>query len=284
VELGVHLPLMQFGDDALSLRRLETTVDAARECGFAAVTANDHLVFQTPWLDGLAALASIAGRAGEMTLATTIALPVIRGPVALAKALTALDVLSEGQVIAGVGPGSSERDYRAVGVPFEERWKRLDEAIAALRALLRGEHDEIALAPRRGDIPVWIGSWGSRAGLARVVRSGDGWIASAYNTTPERFAEARDKLPAGFPNALATMWTWVSKDRAEGDGVLRDVLAPILRRDPDELRAQVCVGPAGHCAELLARYAEAGCERVFVWPLGDEARQVELVAEAAGQL
>jgi alkanesulfonate monooxygenase SsuD/methylene tetrahydromethanopterin reductase-like flavin-dependent oxidoreductase (luciferase family) len=284
VELGVHLPLMQFGDDALSLRRLETTVDAARECGFAAVTANDHLVFQTPWLDGLAALASIAGRAGEMTLATTIALPVIRGPVALAKALTALDVLSEGQVIAGVGPGSSERDYRAVGVPFEERWKRLDEAITALRALLRGEHDEIALAPRRGDIPVWIGSWGSRAGLARVVRSGDGWIASAYNTTPERFAEARDKLPAGFPNALATMWTWVSKDRAEGDGVLRDVLAPILRRDPDELRAQVCVGPAGHCAELLARYAEAGCERVFVWPLGDEARQVELVAEAAGQL
>jgi alkanesulfonate monooxygenase SsuD/methylene tetrahydromethanopterin reductase-like flavin-dependent oxidoreductase (luciferase family) len=284
VELGVHLPLMQFGDDALSLRRLETTVDAARECGFAAVTANDHLVFQTPWLDGLAALASIAGRAGEMTLATTIALPVIRGPVALAKALTALDVLSEGQVIAGVGPGSSERDYRAVGVPFEERWKRLDEAIAALRALLRGEHDEIGLAPRRGDIPVWIGSWGSRAGLARVVRSGDGWIASAYNTTPERFAEARDKLPAGFPNALATMWTWVSKDRAEGDGVLRDVLAPILRRDPDELRAQVCVGPAGHCAELLARYVEAGCERVFVWPVGDEARQVELVAEAAGQL
>jgi alkanesulfonate monooxygenase SsuD/methylene tetrahydromethanopterin reductase-like flavin-dependent oxidoreductase (luciferase family) len=274
VELGVHLPLMQFGDDALSLPRLQATVDAARACGFSAVSANDHLVFQTPWLDGLAALASIAERSGGMTLATTIALPVIRGPVALAKALTALDVLSQGRVIAGVGPGSSERDYQAVGIPFEERWKRLDEAIVALRGLLAG-----GLEPRRGDIPVWIGSWGSRAGLARVARLGDGWIASAYNTTPERFADARRVLPDGFPNALATMWTWVSKDRAEGDRVLRDVLAPILRRDPDELREQVCIGPAGHCAELLARYAEAGCERVFLWPLGDEARQIEAIAD-----
>jgi hypothetical protein len=76
------------------------------------------------------------------------------------------------------------------------------------------------------------------------------------------------------------MWTWVSKDRAEGDRVLADVLAPVLRRDPDELRAQVCVGPAEHGAELLSRYAEAGCERVYLWPLGDEARQLELVAEA----
>jgi alkanesulfonate monooxygenase SsuD/methylene tetrahydromethanopterin reductase-like flavin-dependent oxidoreductase (luciferase family) len=271
---------MQFGDDPVSLRRLEATVDAASNCGFAAISANDHLIFQTPWLDGLAALASITGRSGAMTLATTIALPVIRGPVALAKALTALDVLCEGRVIAGVGPGSSERDYQAVGIPFDERWKRLDEAIAALRDLLRTD----VIAPRRREIPIWIGSWGSPAGLSRVVRAGDGWIASAYNTTPERFADARGKLPAGFPNALATMWTWVSKDRAEGERVLRDVLAPILRRDPDDLGPQVCVGPAGHCAELLARYAEAGCERVFIWPLGDEARQIELVAAAADQL
>jgi len=74
------------------------------------------------------------------------------------------------------------------------------------------------------------------------------------------------------------MWTWISEDRAEADRVLGDVLAPLLRRDPEELRSQVCVGPAGHCAELLSRYAEAGCERVYLWPLGDEPRQLELVA------
>ena len=61
--------------------------------------------------------------------------------------------------------------------------------------------------------------------------------------------------------------------------MLADVLAPLLKRDPDELREQVCVGPAEHCAELLSRYAEAGCERVYLWPLGDERRQLELIAE-----
>ena len=304
MELAVHLPLMQFGEEPVSRRRLEATVDAARECGFAAVSANDHLIFQTPWLDGPTALASVIERSGAMELATTIALPSLRGPVPLAKALAAIDVLSEGRVIAGLGPGSSERDYRVLGIPFEERWPRFDEAVAVLRALLRGEPmpeqprfypvpPDVDLAPgphRPGGIPLWIGSWGSRAGLARVARAGDGWLASAYNTTPDGFAAGRVALEAalrdrgrvadGFPNALATMWTWVSKDRAEGDRVLAEVLAPVLKRDPDSLREQVCVGPPEHCAELLARYAEAGCRRVYVWPLGDEARQVELIAEA----
>ena len=74
------------------------------------------------------------------------------------------------------------------------------------------------------------------------------------------------------------MWTWVTESRAEADRVLTEVLAPPLGRDPDALRDQVCVGSAAQCAELLSRYAEAGCRRVYLWPLGEEARQVELVA------
>ena len=62
--------------------------------------------------------------------------------------------------------------------------------------------------------------------------------------------------------------------------MLADVLAPLLNRDPDELRAQVCVGPVEHCAELLSRYAAAGCRCVYLWPLGQEQRQLELVASA----
>ena len=77
----MHLPLMQFGDDRLSMRRLEATVETAKECGFAALAVNDHLVFQTPWLDGPTALASVIGRSGELALATTVSLPVLRGPV-----------------------------------------------------------------------------------------------------------------------------------------------------------------------------------------------------------
>lgn len=91
-----------------------------------AVSANDHLVFQTPWLDGPTALASIIERSGKMTLATTVSLAVLRGPVSLAKTLAALDLLSGGRLIAALGPGSSRHDYEAVGIPFDERWKRFE--------------------------------------------------------------------------------------------------------------------------------------------------------------
>src|SRR3954467_8008175 len=120
---------MQFGDEPVSAQRIRAAVAAARDCGFAAVSANDHLVFQTPWLDGPAALASVIERSGEMALATTVALAVVRGPgplavgggpVPLAKALAAIDVLSDGRLIAGVGPGSSAADYAVQGIPFDE--------------------------------------------------------------------------------------------------------------------------------------------------------------------
>ena len=262
MDFGVHLPLMRFAGE-LSPARVNGTVDAARECGFAAVSANDHLVFQTPWLDGPTALTSVIERSGDLELATTVALVVIRGVAALTKTLGAIDVLSEGRLIAGVGPGSSKRDYDLAGIPFDERWPRFDAALVELRNELPG-------------VPIWVGSWGSKAGLARVKRAADGWLASAYNTTPERFAAARTVLPAGFPNALATMWTWITDDRAERDRVLTQVLGPLLKRDPETL--QLCVGSPEHCAELLSHYAQAGCRRVYLWPLGDERRQLERIA------
>lgn len=303
MQLGVHLPLMELGDEGQSLTRLTRVVETARDCGFAAVSANDHFLFQTPWLDGPTALAATIDRSGAMEVATTVSLVALRGPVPLAKTLAALDLLCDGRLIAGVGPGSSERDYNAVGVPFEERWERFDEATAILRALLRDDpppeslvhypQPDSPLAPasrRNGGVPLWVASWGSKAGLRRVARLGDGWFASAYNTTPERFNAARGSLseelrargrdPDRFPNALVTMWTWITPDRRHAEHMLHDTLAPLLRRDPDDLRDQLCIGPAEECAELLSRYARAGCQRVHLWPLGDEPRQIELAASA----
>jgi alkanesulfonate monooxygenase SsuD/methylene tetrahydromethanopterin reductase-like flavin-dependent oxidoreductase (luciferase family) len=266
VDLGVHLPLLAFDGEALSARRVGVVAETARECGFAALAANDHLVFQRPWLDGPTALASVIERSGAMTLAMTASLAVVRGPVAVAKALAAIDLLSEGRLIAAIGAGSSRRDYEAVGIPFDERWARYDEALKVLRALVPG-------------IPLWVASWGSKAGLRRVAAAGDGWLASAYNTTPDRFGAGLREL-GDIPNALATMWTWVTDDRASAERMLTEVLAPMLGREPEELRATTCIGSPERCAELLSRYAGAGCRRVYLWPLGDERRQLERIAGA----
>jgi alkanesulfonate monooxygenase SsuD/methylene tetrahydromethanopterin reductase-like flavin-dependent oxidoreductase (luciferase family) len=301
MDAGVHLPLIDFDGEGLSYRRLAETVDAARECGFAAISANDHFLFSAPWLDGLTALAAVVERSGGMKLVTTLALATLRGPVPLAKSLSALDILSGGRMIAGVGPGSSRADYEAVRVPFEERWQRFDEAVRLLKALLQpgaaGDSGIYYATPvaglspspqqRRG-VPLWIGSWGSRAGLRRVARLGDGWLASAYNTTPEAFAaamtlldgelETTDRSAGDFPNALVTMWAWITDKHSDAERVLSDVVGPLVKKDPAELRSRICVGPADECAELLSRYARAGCQRVHFWPVGDERRQVELIA------
>jgi alkanesulfonate monooxygenase SsuD/methylene tetrahydromethanopterin reductase-like flavin-dependent oxidoreductase (luciferase family) len=74
------------------------------------------------------------------------------------------------------------------------------------------------------------------------------------------------------------MWTWITDSRVERERVLADVLAPLLKRDVAELRERVCVGSTEHCAELLSRYASAGCQHVYLWPLGNELRQIELAA------
>jgi alkanesulfonate monooxygenase SsuD/methylene tetrahydromethanopterin reductase-like flavin-dependent oxidoreductase (luciferase family) len=128
-----------------------------------------------------------------------------------------------------------------------------------LRALLEGEpcpehalyycvHSDIELTPApcqgRG-IPLLIGSWGSKVGLRRVARAADGWLAVTS------FGEPVGRRVVG----------------RQGSG---------RRRSTTE--GQLCVGAAEHCAALLSRYAEAGCQRIYLWPLGDEQRQIELVA------
>jgi hypothetical protein len=91
---------------------------------------------------------------------------------------------------------------------------------------------------------------------------GDGWLASAYNTTLERFREGLDRLaeelrragkaPERFPSAIATAWLHVTEDTAT--------------------------------AERLAAFVAAGTPRIFVWPLGDEVRQLELFRERVTSL
>jgi probable F420-dependent oxidoreductase len=301
MEIGAHLPVMDFGDMRFDLHRLSDYVDAASDLGLDALAVNDHLLFATPWLDGPTALAAVASRSGTMQLATTVALPVVRGPVPLAKQLAAIDVLSGGRLVAGVGPGSSPADYAAVGVDFDERWPRFDESISVLRALWSERTTpfvgryyssaDLELEPRpvRPDgIPIWVGSWGSDAGLRRVARLADGWLASAYNTTPEQFAGAQQKLRrlldadgrdgSAFPNAIATMWFHIADDRDDAERVLQERLVPHVRRDVDELRARLSFGPADEFARKLRALGDAGAQRIYVWPVVDEIEQLERFA------
>jgi alkanesulfonate monooxygenase SsuD/methylene tetrahydromethanopterin reductase-like flavin-dependent oxidoreductase (luciferase family) len=90
MEFGVHLPLVTFRGQALALSCLVDYAETAEQLGFTTLCANDHLTFSRPWLDSLTALAAVLTKTHHMALMTTAALPVVRGPVPLAKSLAAL--------------------------------------------------------------------------------------------------------------------------------------------------------------------------------------------------
>jgi probable F420-dependent oxidoreductase len=299
LDYGAHLPVIDFGFHHFSLEWLSAYVRAARELGFKAISTNDHLIYSRPWLDAPTALAAVLSHSGNMAVGTSVILPIVRGPVQIAKTLAAIDLLSNGRLFVGVGPGSSARDYEIVSISYDERWKRLDEAIQVLRSLWSRENVAfsgrfystagINLEPKplqKLGPPIWIGSWGSDAGLRRVARLGDGWLASAYNTMPNQFAAALAKLreqikifgkdPTTFPNALVTMFMYIGGEKPEAERVLAETLSALLNRPADQLRDRLLVGSPEACAEKLAAYKAAGVQRIFVWPIKDEIEQLRI--------
>ena len=86
-----------------------------------------------------------------------------------------------------------------------------------------------------------------------MARLADGWLASAYNTTPHLFGEAwqalratladHGKAPDTFPNALATMWCYITDDRDEADRILKERVVPTVHRPEDMLRDRLPIGP-----------------------------------------
>ena len=201
----------------------------AAACGMSTLSANDHLVWALPWLDGPTALAAVAAAAEDMTLATSIALPVVRHPVVVAKTLTSLAAIARGPVVGGLGPGSSRADLGAVGLDFDERWARFDEAFAARaragarRAGAGGRYyrpDDVQLAPLPDRAPqVWFGSWGPTSAWPRWRRSPT--AGSPRRTTPRPTPTADPRAagrppdggrpdPAEVPDAVATTWAYVT--------------------------------------------------------------------------
>jgi len=297
LDYGAHLPVIDFGNQGYSLEHLSTYVRTARELGFKAISTNDHLIHVRPWLDAPTALAAILSHSGDMEVGTSILLSVVRGPVQMAKTLAAIDILSNGRLFVGIGPGSSAHDYEIVGLDYEERWKRVDEAIQILRSLWSVNKNDfsgrfysatgINLEPKplqKPHPPILVGSWGSDAGLRRVARLGDGWLASAYNTMPDQFAaglvKLRDQLKlfrkdvAQFPNALATMFMYITEDNSEAERVLSETLATFLHRPFEQLRERLLVGAPETCAEKLAAYKVVGVQRVFIWPVKNDIEQL----------
>jgi probable F420-dependent oxidoreductase len=112
-----------------------------------------------------------------------------RNPVVLAKELSALDEYSQGRVTLGAGIGWCKEEMDALGMDWRSRGKRMDEYIAAMRALWQGDASTFEGATvsfkgaymypkpvRKTGIPIMVGG-DTDIAIKRVARLGDGWLA-----------------------------------------------------------------------------------------------------------
>jgi len=148
--------------------------------------------------DPLIWLAFVAAHTNTVKLATGILIVPQRNPGVLAKEVATLDVLSGGRMILGVGAGWLEEEFDALGIPFAERGRRLDDHIGAMRALWQNEEASFdgpftnyanvvsRPAPIHGTVPIVVGGH-SEAAARRAGRLGDGFFPG--KGSPTKLAE-----------------------------------------------------------------------------------------------
>lgn len=183
-------------DEFVSGPAIAEMAQAIEGAGFDACFVTEHPFPTDRWLssgghhalDPYVALSFAAAATRRLRVQTNIAVLAYRNPFLTAKAVASLDVLSGGRVILGVAAGYLRGEFEALGVPFDERNDRIDEALLALRrawsedgVVFEGRHFRATgntMRPRpqqRPHPPIWMGG-NSRRAIRRAVEHGDGWI------------------------------------------------------------------------------------------------------------
>ena len=177
----------------------------------------------TPFVDPLIALATVAAHTDTIRLATGVNILAQANPLYLAKQAASLDFVSGGRFMLGVGIGWLQEEFRAMGVPFERRGARFDDYVQAMRKVWSGEvveHQSDFLdwtgfrshpRPVQDPFPVVIG--GSKGKVfERIARFGNGWYAPTI--APDQLAPLLEQLDKACAQAgrdrteieVSTMW------------------------------------------------------------------------------
>ena len=308
IKLGVHIPVMGFDGNEPTKEQIISLAQYAEALGYDSLSVNDHIVFHTSWLDAIATLSAVAAATRRILIGTSILNIVVRNPVVCAKALAAIDILSSGRLFAGVGPGSHIGDYDACGIDFNERWPRFSEALEILVKLLNSSNNysgepldyngkyytlkDMLLTPKpvqKPHPPIYVGSWGSDAGLKRLAKYSNGWMASAYNITPAKFKEKWNFLLAyrkslrkeeeeeePFDNSVMSMFGYIHDDKDKIRKVVKEILSPALRRPAEDLEQMLLFGSLDECLQKIKDFVNAGVNRIHFWPVLDYKDQIRI--------
>ncbi len=272
---------LQLAQNPAAPEEIAQAARAAEQRGYASLWVSDHLLLPAAGsplppleiMEPVVLLSYAAAVTRTIRLGTSVLVLPYRNPVHLAKELATLAIVSRGRLIAGVGSGWLEAEFRALGASYPRRGAFTDEAIRLMRTLWASEEaqfkgeffefESMRFGPRppAGSIPIWVGGQSRRA-IRRALELGDGYHGSRL-TAEElsvRLRWLRDAAAArgrGLDGFALTHRVYLGfADRwTETGGYFRGVLAP-----PDRL------------ADYLNRFARLGIEEMVIVPLGAASR------------
>ena len=201
------LPNYGRGSSPEPIRR---TTELAEELGFDSVWATEHIIVGPEAYDPygrvyapLVTLGWIAGFTETVGLGTSIILVPLHHPMHLAKEVATLQELSGGRFILGIGMGWHRDEYEFLGVPFEGRGRRGDEAIRVMRAIWSGRkdfedefwsfHDAMSEPQPSPQPEIWVGGSSEHA-VRRALKLGDIWHPSR-GSDPEHVRHVKAQHP-----------------------------------------------------------------------------------------
>lgn len=251
MKVGVQLPEVE---REVRWPELLAIARAAEEAGYDSLWVGDHMLYRGegrpergPW-DAWTVLAALAASTRRVRLGPLVAATAFHPPGLIARMAAAIDEISGGRLVLGLGTGWNETEFRAFGIPFDYRVARFEEAFQIVRRLLAGERvtfdgrhyrveDAVLLPTPRRPVPLLVGTTGPRV-MAIAGPHVDWWNCwySWYGNTPAGFAELSARFDGAFKRSACVL---VTVDGGRGERPLEEDAPPVevgdLRRHLDEL-------------------------------------------------
>ena len=248
----------------------------AEATGADSLWAVDHLYWPHPISEPLTTL-TVASMATTRPLLGTCVLQLpLRRPSVVAKQAAALQLLSGGRFVLGVGVGIHEGEYERADTDFHRRGRLMDDGVAKVReAWTLDASSDYVMRPASAPVPIWFGGH-SEPARRRAAALGDGWIPLFL--TPEDYATALVELrreteqagrSPGEVEAGVVVFACVGDDDAATKGA--NWLSELYRLPPKAFTRHIAAGAPDVCAKRLRLYAEAGAQHIVVMVAGSPA-------------
>jgi alkanesulfonate monooxygenase SsuD/methylene tetrahydromethanopterin reductase-like flavin-dependent oxidoreductase (luciferase family) len=256
----------------------------AEATGADSLWAVDHLYWPHPIAEAFTTLAVAAVTTSRPLLGTCVLQLPLRSPSVVAKQATALQLLSGGRFVLGLGVGIHEAEYVRAGVDYRRRGRLMDEGVAGLRQAWTGsdrggpepDGSDYVQEPASPPVPLWFGG-ASAAARRRAAAVGDGWVPLFL--APDEYGTAlaalrRETAEAGRdPEAVqagVVVFACVGDDdQAPVRGA--QWLSELYRLPPKAFHRHLVAGSPEACATALSRYAGAGARHILVMVAGSPA-------------